>query len=184
MDSVATLVLNIVTIITSLTALILSTIIALRQAQYARQASHVPIMMEIIREFHSGNFMEDLQYVSTGLSVDNPKPVAISKLPSPAREKAVRIAIYFQGLGTSVALGIVDGDIIERALSRQVIVSWLALEPYVVEERKRKMAAISGFRYFEDLAVGSTQRWLSANRGDLPLRTFDFDMNIRRKLTH
>jgi hypothetical protein len=137
-------------------------------------------MMEVLRDFRSGDLIRALQYISTKLHEEHPEPVALSNLPSPARENALSVAVYFQGIGTFATLGILDKDIIERALSRQVIVSWLALEPYVLKERERGMSAISGFRYFEDLAVGSTHRWLS--NPEFNLRTFDFDSATRSQL--
>jgi hypothetical protein len=75
-----------------------------------------------------------------------------------------------------------DRRLIERLLSRQVVAAWLALEPYIVEERKRRLAAASGFRYFEDLAARSAPAWLSVRDPDTHLRNLYFDAALRARL--
>jgi hypothetical protein len=53
------LIFNLFTATISLLALVVSSLIATRQARYQRSANHVPIMADIMRSFRSAEFREE-----------------------------------------------------------------------------------------------------------------------------
>ncbi|GAA4928816.1 hypothetical protein HD597_004400 [Nonomuraea thailandensis] len=151
MDS--SLLLNLVALFVSVTAVAISGIFALRQIRTAEHANHIPVVIDLLTEFRSLKFNEDYYYVCNDLCAQHDPRLGISGLPEDAKEAVYSVAYYFQTFASLIAMRVVDKRATMTLLYRRVVQVWGALEPYVLREREiRGTEGAWLFRILESLA--------------------------------
>lgn len=143
---------NLFALAASIVALALSSRIGLRQTKYMRDDSHIDIALEYFREFRTPEFLASLNYVRTQLAEDHDPQCGLLRLPSPAREHALKVGYFFQSLGFLVKFGITDADMWVTCMGRQITTAWEAISPYAKVERERGVLGVASLHFFENLA--------------------------------
>jgi len=152
--------LNTLSLVISVTALVVSSILTRRQAAYAR-SQLVMNFASFFTEARNIGFIDDVRYVCGELSSEFVQAVAVSSLPDEARKRVYRVVNYFDQLGLLVASGTLEANIVIGLLGNWLDQCWRALEPYVMLERRKRAEAmergesISGgyLQFFADLVV-------------------------------
>jgi hypothetical protein len=143
-------VLNVVSLGLSLIAIILSSVIAWRQAQLMRHANAFPILIDFFREFRSPEFREHQLYVRTRLADELPA-IGIYGLPEPVLAHVVPVVHYFDNLGALVAHRVVETKVALSILGESVERNWRLLAPFLHKEREIRKDDEYGI-FFEHLA--------------------------------
>src|SRR5262245_19132460 len=94
---------DVLAVVASLAALTISSWIALRQTKYVRDANHVQVAIEFLKEFRTPAFIDSLEYVVRQLSQDHDPKLGITKLPAVAREHVLNVGYYYQAIAVLVA---------------------------------------------------------------------------------
>ncbi|MGH3974983.1 MAG: hypothetical protein ACRDS9_16885, partial [Pseudonocardiaceae bacterium] len=89
-------------LLVSALAILLSTVIALRQIKMSRSDTHLTLSVEILKQYLDGEFAESEKFVHDQL--DSHAPSALSGLPADARSHAYKVAMVYQMIGYLVAV--------------------------------------------------------------------------------
>ncbi|NMO56861.1 hypothetical protein HH310_37525 [Actinoplanes sp. TBRC 11911] len=165
-------ILNVLAICVAVVALVISSWFALRQVRYVRQANHLPLLAHMVQDFRNADFMRDIEYVEAGLAVEHDPKLGIANLPSPAKERVINVAYYFQALAAMVIFDVVDDEIVVYMMRYRVRKVWSAIEPFVLHEREYGHHKGPMLTFLEDLAVRCSE--VSDEQADrrLGLRSF------------
>jgi hypothetical protein len=139
-----TIFLNASALVASLAALVVSSLLALRQVGIMRRSNHLPVILEHFRELRASDFSQ----VEIGLwdhLGDHDPSLGFRNLPEPIRTDAYRISLFYQDLGYLIDFGDVDQNLILDALGYRISETWQAVRAHVVGER-----VIRGGRPFLD----------------------------------
>jgi hypothetical protein len=140
-------ILNSVAIVLSFAAVI----ITLRQTSYARQANHLPLVVDVLREFRSSEFQRDYMYVIRELATQAPSG-GLSDVPDDARIGVMNVCYFFQSIAYLVVYEIMNEEQVILVLRSPIKNAWLALRPLIEAERELP-EPIGGFRFFEHIAA-------------------------------
>ncbi|MEH1167762.1 hypothetical protein V6V47_20495 [Micromonospora sp. CPCC 205539] len=143
------LALNIAAITISLAAVALSAFFGLRQLRSMQKSNSTMVTIELLtRECRSNDFLESEEFVLYELSSSPPED-GLSGLPPKHRRHVTRIGLFFSSLGALSALGGVETRMITAMVPSRARRAWLALEPYIILERKLRSPTYLSF--FEHL---------------------------------
>ena len=137
----------------NVTALVLSlaaVIISVRQTVYVRQSNHLPLIVDILREFRSPDFQKDYSVVLTSLDPEGPA-CALSQLRDAEKRAALTVAYFFQSIAYLVVYGIMGEEMVIATFQTSIRRSWNALRPYIEQERIQRDSK-GQFGFFERLA--------------------------------
>ena len=126
-------------------------------AKAAGRSNALPVASAAFNEFRSREFQSHLHKVWHEAPAGVPEG-GFESLAEDWRASAYRVAYFFEYLGILVAHGLVPADLVVDFSANLLVRSWLALEPFIAEERRhrRAMCAPAGIspgfvRHFEHL---------------------------------
>lgn len=160
---------------TSVAALAVSTVMALRQYRITRSTSHDSnnrTLMVLNAEFRTDVFQRSLDYVLRRLTAEFPSDRGISGLPLKARIHVYRVGHHYGDYGILAVLPTTNRDHVLSYVHGRVLEAWEKLHPYLEEERL-KGCCDTYWSYFENLArlAANTDKRRVLDR--LGLRRFD-----------
>ncbi|WBB68825.1 DUF4760 domain-containing protein [Micromonospora sp. WMMD812] len=162
---------NVLTLAFSLVAVIVSTILALRQARLMRHNNLLPVIVDIFTEFRDPAFKEHLHYLQHRLWEEYPPAASgTSDLVGEARQHVVAVGGFFNSVGLLVANNVIDEVVPTSAMGGSILRSWARLSPYIANERQRRNDP-NYEMYFEDLARRALDLPPSKLRSRLALRS-------------
>jgi hypothetical protein len=165
----ATIVLNLAALAISLTALVISILLALRQLRLASGKIHLPVVLDAFKETRSEAWFEAQEYVLTELAQEHKPDYGHRGLPEQARTHVNTIGLFYDDLGKLVAHGMVNQSLVIGAYGTNIVRLWDALAPYVYTERREH--GLHFWIYFEDLAARTAATHPEVVYADLRLRS-------------
>jgi hypothetical protein len=165
----ATIVLNLATLAISLTALVISILLTLRQLRVASGGIHLPVVLDAFKETRSAAWFEAQEYVLTELAKEHEPDHGHRGLPEQARTHANTIGLFYDDLGKLVAHGMIDQSLVIGSYGTNIVRLWDALAPYVYTERREH--GLHFWIYFEDLATRTAATHPEVVYADLRLRS-------------
>lgn len=169
----SSLMFNLFTAMISLFALVVSSVIAMRQARYQRSANHVPVMADIMRSFRSAEFREEIDYVEYKLLKEHDSRVGLSGLPDEVKNTVLNVIYFYQYVAIVVILDICDSAIMTHYFGRRVVRAWRALSPFIEVERLKEAGRLGSFYMLEEFAVRCSHVDLDSIRQFFRLRSFN-----------
>jgi hypothetical protein len=142
--------LNVISLVASLVALITSSVIAVRQSMIMRHANEVPVLMDAFKEYRSPVHGRHEDYVVNRLASENSPANGISGLPEEARAAAGSIITFFNVLGALLVNNMTDEKVIVPFYAYRIKQAWGVLEPFILRERINRGDDMFA-SYFEDL---------------------------------
>ncbi|WP_435863905.1 DUF4760 domain-containing protein [Streptomyces phaeochromogenes] len=161
--------LNLTSLSISLTALVVSILLTLRQIRLASGGNHLPVVLDAFRESRSVEWLAAEEYILTALTNDHATDCGCRGLPVPARTYADTIGLFYDDLGKLVAHGVIDQNLVIGAYGTNIVRLWDAVAPYVYADRRRHGRRY--WSYFEDLAARTATTPPSAVYANLNLRS-------------
>ncbi|ROO86707.1 hypothetical protein EDD29_4285 [Actinocorallia herbida] len=149
MDS--TVVLNLAALSISLTALVISIRLGLRQIRVASGGLHLPVVLETFDYSRSTAWFEAQEYVLTTLAHEHHAETGWRGLPEEARTHVNIIGLFYDDLGKLVAHGVIDQSLVIGSYGMNIVRLWDSLAPFVYTERREHVPQF--WMYFEDLAA-------------------------------
>jgi hypothetical protein len=143
------LALNLVSLLLSSVAIILSALFTTRQAKLQENANLLSITIDLFREWRSEEFKESYTYIMRDLRRDYDIKSGFD-LPVEARGHAIRVSHYLDNLGLLVYYGVVRHDLVIAFIGGAIIDVWTSLAPYIYVERSKRQGVYQEF--FEHLA--------------------------------
>jgi hypothetical protein len=165
----ATIVLNLAALAISLTALVISILLTLRQIRVASGGVHLPVVLQAFNHSRSPEWFEAQEYVLTSLAHEHQADHGWRGLPDQARTHANTIGLFYDDLGKLVAHGMVDQRLVIGSYGTNIVGLWDALAPYVYTERRKH--ALHFWIYFEDLAARTASTHPETVYADLRLQS-------------
>lgn len=126
-------------------------LITVRQVTYARQANHLPLFVDILREYRSLEFQRYYHYITT----EFPKRTTVqplSDLEDYDRDAALTVVYFFWSIAYLTVYGIMDEEMVMATLQTPIRRCWAILGPYIEAERE-KPDRIGMFQFLEHIAV-------------------------------
>ncbi|WP_406373554.1 DUF4760 domain-containing protein [Streptomyces sp. NBC_00647] len=142
--------LNVVTLLVSVLALVISAWLAWGQLTSSRKSTILAMIMDGFKDTRGDDYLEAVEYVLYQLAIDHPQPVPYLQLPGEAKKHVQRAGLFYNDLGKLVAHGIVDESLIIGAYGKSLLRAWTVLAPFVYLERRARQR--NAMPYFEDLA--------------------------------
>jgi hypothetical protein len=164
----ATIVLNLATLAISLTALVISMLLTLRQIRVANGGNHLPVVIDAFKETRSAAWFQAQEYVLTTLAKEHQPDCGHRGLPEQARTHATTIGLFYDDLGKLVAHDMIDQSLVIGSYGTNIVRLWDALAPYVYTERQEHR--LHFWIYFEDLAARTAATHPEVIYADLRLR--------------
>jgi hypothetical protein len=163
------MVLNLAALTISLTALVISILLTLRQLRLASGGNHLPVVLDGFKETRSAAWFEAQEYVLTELAKEHEPDCGHRGLPEQARTHANTIGLFYDDLGKVVAHGMIDQSLVIGSYGTNIVRLWDALAPYVYTERRKH--GLHFWIYFEDLAARTAATHPEVVYADLRLRS-------------
>jgi hypothetical protein len=146
---VLNLAVNIAAIAISLTAVALSAFFGLRQLRSMQKANSTIVAIELLtRDCRSNDFLESEEFVLYQLS-SSPSKDGVGGLPPEQRRHVSRVGLFFSSLGALSVFGGIETRMIVSLVPSRARRAWLALEPYILAERRLRSPTYLSF--FEHL---------------------------------
>ncbi|GGS29055.1 DUF4760 domain-containing protein [Actinokineospora fastidiosa] len=146
-----TIMLNLAALAISLTALVISLLLTLRQIRLASGKIHLPVILESFKETRDARWFEAQEYVLTELTKEHEPTCGHRGLPEQARAHVDTIGLFFDDLGKLIAHGMIDQSLVIGGYGLNIVRLWDAISPYVYTERRAH--GLHFWVYFEDLAA-------------------------------
>ncbi|WP_406481300.1 hypothetical protein [Streptomyces sp. NBC_01615] len=162
------LMLNLLALGVSVTALATSIAMSRGQLRLAHNSNVLPIIIDMFKETRSPDFLRSVEYIRTELGPQHPHRDGYRNLPPEPREHIRRVGQFYDDVGKLVAHGVVDEHLVLGSYSVNVQRMWEALSPYIYNERARHGTLT--MTYFEDLAARAKQTPGPAIHSALDLR--------------
>ncbi|WP_242891395.1 DUF4760 domain-containing protein [Actinomadura litoris] len=159
--------LNVAALIIAACALILSTLIALRQSLLQERANASSALLTLLSEYRSPAFHKRYEYVCQRLAQEHSPDVGLSGLPEDAQEAVYDIVYHYMDFSTLVGLGILNEREVLALVRRRVTAVWDAIAPYIAREQELNPSA-GTFSFLEALAAHA--RTLPPGQGTLALQ--------------
>jgi hypothetical protein len=145
-------VLDTVTVVISLLALLVSGATAWWQGGHARRAGVFASVLELFqRDVRDKEYQRDLDFVLRDLAGRHSPELGLSGLPDEDKHRVWNVAFLYESIGMLHALGALDRAIALGVFNHRVRQVWGVLEPYVRREREQRDAPFLAF--FEHLAL-------------------------------
>jgi hypothetical protein len=155
----------------SLIAIIVSTVLTVRQLRLMQHSNLLPVIIDIYRESRAREFREHLTFIETTLRDQHPpEKTSMSEMPEPAITHVRAVANFFGGVGILLANGVIDDVLATQLYGSSVLQAWYSLAPYIRDERRRRNDE-NIYLYFENLAFVVNQNPPSKLNARLNLRT-------------
>jgi hypothetical protein len=135
---------NILALVFSLIAIIISAVSALRQTSDVRRSNLMLYMTEKGEFYRSKAYRNAHDYIITELSQFDPAVVGVYGLPEPAIDYVLLVGGFYQDIGTLVGTRVIQEDWAAALYYTGIKEMWHALEPYIQGERERRRAKALG----------------------------------------
>ncbi len=146
---------NTVTLSTSLTALVISTLLAAHQIRTAGRSSHdaniTHALLTLNGEYRSDAFRDSEDFVLNRLAAECSPKLGIADLPLEARRHVYRVGHFYADYGMLAALPTYDERRLLAVVHYRAREAWESLEPFLRAERK--IRGNMYWSYFEHLAL-------------------------------
>jgi hypothetical protein len=139
----------------SVIALLLSSMIALRQLRLSEKAMLLPVMVDVLREFRSSDFKRRQTCVYEHLLCEAPSGEGFDGLPPEIRADALFLSHFYDNVGLLTAAKVADWQPLVAFLGGSAVHAWKLLGPYIEEERKNRKSDYQQF--FEDFVACATE---------------------------
>ena len=154
---------NVISIVLSVVALLVSVTFARRQLRAARNSDSVAVVLELLGEFRDPEMREARGRVLTQLNDKTVGSTAgLAELPEDLRDGALRVSHFFDHVGLLVAHDLVPADPLVGFFGRGAMNCWDKLRPYILAERARRLqggyASGEYVPYFEAFAPEDVAR--------------------------
>ncbi|MCZ4124869.1 MULTISPECIES: DUF4760 domain-containing protein [Streptomyces] len=145
---------NVVALALSITAVVVSVLVSLRQLTLARHSNTLPVVIGLFSEHRDDNLTEARAFVYRELDTFDLSQ-GLDALP-PDKQKLVRdLAWFYDNVGALVTHNVVDVEPVSGYLGGSVILIWEKMEPLIRAERARRSPSLQDpIRwqvYFENL---------------------------------
>jgi hypothetical protein len=160
---------NIATMAISLSALVISILLNLRQLRLASGGNHLPVVIDAFKETRSAAWFEAQEYVLTELAKEHGTDFGHRGLPEQARAHANTIGLFYDDLGKLVAYDMIDERLVIGSYGTNIVRLWDALAPYVYTERHKH--GLHFWIFFEDLAARTAATHPEVVYADLRMRS-------------
>jgi hypothetical protein len=127
-------VISLVAVIASMVAAVSSSLLAWRALRLNRNANHLPIIVDLFAQHRSPEFVEKEEYIWEHIHEHKPS-LGFAKLPSPIKNYAIEVALFYLMFGYLSEYEIVERELIALQAKYRVIKTWEALEGHVMGER-------------------------------------------------
>lgn len=154
--------LNLAALSASLLSLVVASGLAIRQTRTSRNASQVPVLLDLIYHTRTLEFRRNEQDLWARLR-DCDASSGVTGLPDDIRDRALEIALFYQHLAYLVAFKIVDHDLAVLPVHNRLRKSWNALQPFVLAERSLGGGSFSDYlAEFQFLATSVDEKKIQA----------------------
>ena len=162
---------NVIALAVSAAAFTVSSIFAIKQLRSARIANNTAVTIELLaREWRTEEFLESEDFVLNKLAKEYSPDKGVSGLPFEMRRYVTRFAQFYSSLGMMWVFDAVDKSLIMSTVSYRVQAAWIALEPYIMTERR--MGRPAYLTFFEHLACVTSEADTLQLQRSLGLRSF------------
>ncbi|NRQ34145.1 hypothetical protein HII36_20150 [Nonomuraea sp. NN258] len=142
---------NILALMLSLTALVISALIALRQSTTMHHANELSVLVDLAQEFRTVEFQRAESYVIESLAKEQDPSLGCSRLPEEARIAVNAVMTFFSSIGTLVVMNMADEVLVVPLFGYRANRAWKALEPFVMRERELRGPNDGFGTFYEDL---------------------------------
>ncbi|RPF30342.1 hypothetical protein [Streptomyces sp. TLI_185] len=160
---------NIAALAISLTALVISALLALEQLRSTQRANRLAMIFDGFRETRTPAFRTSVEYVLYHLRDEFPNVVSYLDLPEEPKEHVRQVAFFYDELGKLVVHGAVDRDLIIGSYGLSIHRAWIAVAPYVYRERELRQRAV--LPYLEHMAAVTSEITAADVHRKMKLRT-------------
>src|SRR4030042_1540200 len=136
-------------IIVSITALIVSLIVAIKQIGIATQQNSLPVIVTMFQEWCTKEHREHREYIINKLTTENSAEVGYQNLTPEAKNHVLTVSHFIDNLAVLVSNNIINEKLVISFLGESILTIWNILEPYI--ETERKVRGRDYQEYFEDL---------------------------------
>jgi hypothetical protein len=144
---------NVLAIAIAAAALLMSSVLAMRQASLMFRANHIPIYMELFSQFRSLEFQDHCHFIIDRLAQENvAEETGISGLPGEARAAVYDVGYLFIEIATLRLLDAVDHRL-DSMVQIRLLQVWKVLAPFVYAERRRLGTSSMFWRVLEEFAA-------------------------------
>ncbi|MFD5539845.1 hypothetical protein ACFWIJ_19025 [Streptomyces sp. NPDC127079] len=152
MDS-ETLLVNVVTLLLSMTAIGVTLLLTLRQIRLMNNSNQLPLVLDLFREWRSAEFVHSEERLWADLISGEGADQGISGLEQPIRDDVYHVCAFYQMLAYLVAFRVVDEDLVFLATHYRILRTWETVRPYALAERHIRGDPYAYLNFFEDLAA-------------------------------
>lgn len=118
----------------SVVALTVSALLVRRQVLLMGRANQLPILIDLIRELRSAEFLERECYVDEGLSMHDPA-LGHGHLPADAADNLQHVKSLFNSIGALVAFGVIDERAAISIFGIRADRAWRSIALFAAAER-------------------------------------------------
>ena len=159
---------NLVAVVISVSAVVASSLFAVRQLRSMRRSDDTLVAIELLtRECRTTEFLQSEDYVLHELPKTPPEG-GIGALPAEARQHVSRVGLYYSSLGFLAVFGGLQEKMVVSLMPWRVRRAWFALEPYIMAERA--VRSPTHFSFFEHLVCMVAEADLAEIHQSLQLR--------------
>ncbi|MCX4976245.1 hypothetical protein [Streptomyces sp. NBC_00620] len=164
---------NIAALVLSITAVVVSVLVSIRQLTLARHSNTLPVVIDLFREHRGDDLTDARAFVYRELDTFDLSQ-GLSGLPEDKQNLVRDLAWFYDNVGALVTHSVVDVEPVSGYLGGSVILMWEKMEPLIQAERARRNPSLENSQrwqvYFENLyhlvretpptkARSSAKRW-------------------------
>jgi hypothetical protein len=145
---------NVVALVASLAALLVSALLTVRQSNLMHGANQLPIVIELFREIRANHFLVREHQLWQDLPGEHDPELGFIGMPEPLRSHMYDVCTLYQSVAYLVIFDVLDADLAYKALYYRMRRTWTVVEPFVQGERRLRGGA--------DTFLNSLERVISA----------------------
>lgn len=104
------------------------------------KSNSLPILSQVASEWRSPEMRRHRDRLLDGPG-SSPPTGGFQTLPAEFRDSAEQWCFFCEGLGLAIIAGLVPEELIISMMGTQIIEVWLAMEPYIAQERRHRTQA-------------------------------------------
>lgn len=129
-------ILSLAALFVSLLALGASAFLARRQVLLMGRANQLPLMIDLIQELRSPEFLERERYVNNRLRIENDPVLGYSNMEAVAADHMQHVKSLFNSIGALVAYQVIDERVAISIFGYRASRAWGSMEDFVAAERQ------------------------------------------------
>lgn len=156
---------GVLALVISIIALAVSGILAYRQVALMSRANQLPLMIDLIRELRSPDFLERERFVNEELVHLNPH-LGYSNLPPFAADNLQHVKSLFNSIGSLVAFRVIDERAAISIFGYRASRAWRSMAPFVESERRIRAGNYAPyFEHFVAIVRATTPEQITTDLG-------------------